>query len=124
VACVHDLHRAAIRCPLERPRFAYLSPFLRQSKTVAWDYLRAMIAPASDAEANADMPIDQKLLVKPVMLSAGRAKLPTKPAPTGSDTVTKTIGTVRLSRRSADTTMGLLATTTPGFNAINSFARA
>ena len=31
--------------PLVRPRFAYLSPFLRQSKAVAWDYLRAGVAP-------------------------------------------------------------------------------
>jgi phage terminase large subunit len=54
VACVHDLHRAAIRCPLERPRFAYLAPFLRQSKTVAWDYLRAMIAPARMVGARAN----------------------------------------------------------------------
>ena len=54
MACVHDLHRAAIRCPLERPRFAYLSPFLRQSKTVAWDYLRAMIAPARKVGARAN----------------------------------------------------------------------
>ena len=54
MACVHDLHRAAIRCTLERPRFAYLSPFLRQSKTVAWDYLRAMIAPARKVGARAN----------------------------------------------------------------------
>jgi len=46
VACIHDLQRHAVRCPLVRPRFAYLSPFLRQSKTVAWDYLRAAMAAA------------------------------------------------------------------------------
>jgi phage terminase large subunit len=40
VACIHDLYRAAQRCARERPRFAYLSPFFRQSKAVAWDYLR------------------------------------------------------------------------------------
>ena len=40
VACIHDLYRAAQRCGKERPRFAYLSPFFRQSKAVAWDYLR------------------------------------------------------------------------------------
>jgi hypothetical protein len=37
VACIQDLQRGAIRCPLVRPRFAYLSPFLKQSKAVAWD---------------------------------------------------------------------------------------
>jgi phage terminase large subunit len=44
VACVHDLQRGAIACEKLRPRFAYLSPFLRQSKQVAWDYLRAAMA--------------------------------------------------------------------------------
>jgi phage terminase large subunit len=43
VACVHDLQRAAIRCRKVRPRFAYLAPFLKQSKAVAWDYLRARV---------------------------------------------------------------------------------
>lgn len=46
VACIHDLHRGAARSQKLRPRFAYLSPFLRQSKAVAWDYLRAAIEPA------------------------------------------------------------------------------
>jgi phage terminase large subunit len=41
VACVHDLQRGALTSDQERPRFAYLSPYLRQSKQVAWDYLRA-----------------------------------------------------------------------------------
>ena len=44
VACVHELQKQALRCQLVRPRFAYLSPFLRQSKAVAWDYLRAAVA--------------------------------------------------------------------------------
>jgi phage terminase large subunit len=42
VACIHDLYRDAQRCLKERPRFAYLSPFFRQSKAVAWDYLRVL----------------------------------------------------------------------------------
>jgi phage terminase large subunit len=45
VACIHDLHRAASGSQKLRPRYAYLSPFLRQSKAVAWDYLRAAIEP-------------------------------------------------------------------------------
>ncbi len=52
VACVHDLHRGALLSQKLRPRFAYLSPFLRQSKQVAWDYLRAAIAPAREIGAN------------------------------------------------------------------------
>jgi phage terminase large subunit len=51
VACIHDLQRRAVKCPLVRPRFAYLSPFLRQSKSVAWDYLRAAMAVARPAGA-------------------------------------------------------------------------
>jgi hypothetical protein len=46
VACVQDLQRGAVQCKKLRPRFAYLSPFLRQSKQVAWDYLRAAMAPS------------------------------------------------------------------------------
>jgi phage terminase large subunit len=53
VACVHELLHGAIRCQELRPRFAYLSPFLRQSKQVAWDYLRAAIAPARAEGATA-----------------------------------------------------------------------
>jgi phage terminase large subunit len=45
VACIYDLQRAAVSSERLRPRFAYLSPFLKQSKTVAWDYLRAAMAP-------------------------------------------------------------------------------
>ena len=45
VACVQELQRRAMDCKLVRPRFAYLAPFLRQSKAVAWDYLRAAMAP-------------------------------------------------------------------------------
>jgi hypothetical protein len=39
---------------------------------------------------------------KPVAFPPGRAKLATKPAPTGSLTNTKTIGTVRVSCWSSD----------------------
>jgi hypothetical protein len=40
VACINELQRCALVCDRNRPRFAYVSPFLKQSKTVAWDYLR------------------------------------------------------------------------------------
>jgi hypothetical protein len=46
VACVQDLQRGALQSKNLRPRFAYLSPFLRQSKQVAWDYLRAAMGPS------------------------------------------------------------------------------
>src|SRR5215211_5615554 len=45
VACIHDLQHAAVSNRKVRSRYAYLSPFLKQSKTVAWDYLRAAMAP-------------------------------------------------------------------------------
>ena len=51
MACIHELQHAAIACARVRPRFAYLSPFLKQSKTVAWDYLRSAIAPLIDMGA-------------------------------------------------------------------------
>jgi hypothetical protein len=35
VACVEDLQHAAMWCTKVRPRFAYISPFLKQSKAVA-----------------------------------------------------------------------------------------
>ena len=63
VACVHDLQRGALRSKNVRPRFAYLSPFLKQSKTVAWDYLcdamlpgREIGATAHDSELRVDYP--------------------------------------------------------------------
>jgi phage terminase large subunit len=36
-----------------RPRFAYLSPFLKQSKAVAWDYLRDAMSLVREAGATA-----------------------------------------------------------------------
>jgi phage terminase large subunit len=63
VACIHDLHRGARRSKKPRPRYAYLSPFVRQSKAVAWDYLRAAIGPgrtfgatAHESELRVDYP--------------------------------------------------------------------
>jgi phage terminase large subunit len=63
VACIHDLQLAATVSQKVRPRFAYLSPFLRQSKAVAWDYLRhamrdarAFGATAHESELRVDYP--------------------------------------------------------------------
>jgi hypothetical protein len=65
VACVHELQKQALKCQLERPRFAYLSPFLRQSKAVAWDYLRAAVAPLRRHGATtheSELRVDHRLL--------------------------------------------------------------
>lgn len=63
VACVNDLQDGALRCGRVRPRFAYLSPYFKQSKAVAWDYLRATVAPLRplgaslhESELRADYP--------------------------------------------------------------------
>jgi phage terminase large subunit len=50
---VQDLQCGALQSKKLRPRFAYLSPFLRQSKQVAWDYLRAAMAPSRALGASA-----------------------------------------------------------------------
>ncbi len=60
--------------------------------------------------------------VKPVVLPPGRARLDTKPAPTGSMTITNTIGTVRVARCSAATAGLALARMTFGASATNSSA--
>jgi phage terminase large subunit len=44
VACVQELQRAAMQSRNVRPRFAYLAPFQKLAKAVAWDYLRAAMA--------------------------------------------------------------------------------
>lgn len=44
-ACIHELQRAALRCSLSRPRFAYFAPLLKQAKAVAWDALKAAATP-------------------------------------------------------------------------------
>ena len=40
VACINDLIRDALTCPLERPRCHYIAPLLKQAKSVVWDYLK------------------------------------------------------------------------------------
>jgi phage terminase large subunit len=61
VACIMDLIDAASRSKLERPRFAYIAPLLKQAKTVAWDYLKAYGlkipgATAHESELRLDLP--------------------------------------------------------------------
>ena len=63
VACIHELQRRAIESTKKHPRFAYLSPLLKQSMTVAWDYLRDAMsllrkagATVNETELRADYP--------------------------------------------------------------------
>ena len=48
---MNDLIRGALTETLERPRFAYIAPFLKQAKAVAWDYLKFYSAPLISAGA-------------------------------------------------------------------------
>lgn len=61
VACINDLIRAAITCPREEPRFAYIAPYYAQAKDVAWSYLKKFTAPIPGAvphesELRVDLP--------------------------------------------------------------------
>lgn len=63
MASINDAQRSALQCKLVRPRYAYISPYLRQSKTVAWDYLKAASRPIqpygatiNEAELRVDYP--------------------------------------------------------------------
>lgn len=45
VACINDLVRRAIECPLQDGRFSYIAPQLNQAKDVAHAYLKRYTAP-------------------------------------------------------------------------------
>ena len=60
--------------------------------------------------------------MKPVALPPGRARLSTKPAPTGSVTITNTIGTVRVACSNGRDVPRQLARMTSGASATNSAA--
>lgn len=45
VACVNELIKAALSFKRPDGRFAYVAPFYRQAKSVAWDYLKHFSAP-------------------------------------------------------------------------------
>jgi phage terminase large subunit len=60
VACVNELIKAALLAG-EGARFAYVAPFLRQAKAVAWDYLKRFARPIpglaiNEAELRIDFP--------------------------------------------------------------------
>jgi phage terminase large subunit len=52
VACLNELQRAALLCEKPRPRFAYIAPYLKQSKSVAWDYMLHYSAPIPGISVN------------------------------------------------------------------------
>jgi hypothetical protein len=52
VACINDLIRSALTCPLPEPRVAYIAPYYTQAKDVAWQYLKRFSAPIPGVETN------------------------------------------------------------------------
>ena len=61
VSCGNDLIDGALRCPKPNPRFAYLAPYFKQAKDVAWQYIRDYTRPIpgvayNEAELRVDLP--------------------------------------------------------------------
>lgn len=61
VLCINQLIASALRCKKDRPRFAYIAPYYRQSKTIAWDYLKHYTNPIpgrvfNESELRVDLP--------------------------------------------------------------------
>lgn len=63
VASVNDLIRGAALCKLPNPRFAYIAPFYKQAKDIAWSYMRQGVAPLlqygatiTESELRVDLP--------------------------------------------------------------------
>lgn len=52
VLAVNHLIRAAVRTKEPRPRFAYIAPYYKQAKSVAWDYLKHFTRPIPGARQN------------------------------------------------------------------------
>ncbi len=59
VACINELIKAAITARLDNSRYAYIAPFYRQAKSVAWDYLKRYSSPIVGIKINeAELRID------------------------------------------------------------------
>lgn len=61
MATINRLVRTALTCPKPEPRTAYIAPLLKQSKDVAWSYLKrfSLVIPGADAnesELRVDLP--------------------------------------------------------------------
>lgn len=61
VAAIQRLLNTALTCDRPFPRCAYIAPFLRQAKDIAWDYLKRMSveplkAVANESETRIDLP--------------------------------------------------------------------
>ena len=61
IFAVNELIRGAVTCTKRAPRFAYVAPYYKQAKTIAWDYLKYYTEPIPDVDYNiselrADLP--------------------------------------------------------------------
>ncbi len=68
VLTINELIDRALRCKLERPRYAYIAPFRNQAKQISWDYLQAHLRPIpgvafNQAELRADLPNGARITV-------------------------------------------------------------
>lgn len=68
VACINELIKGALTCPLPDPRFAYIAPYYSQAKDVVWNYLKTFSAPIPGA-----VPHEQELRVD--FPNGGRVRL-------------------------------------------------
>jgi phage terminase large subunit len=53
VGAINDLIRDALTIDRQNVRVAYIAPYYRQAKAIAWDYLKEFTAPIPDIEVNA-----------------------------------------------------------------------
>lgn len=58
VACLMDMLDHALRAKLPNSRYAYISPFFVQSKSVAWDYLKAFAKPVMLSVNESELRVD------------------------------------------------------------------
>lgn len=52
VCAINQLIKSAVTCKLERPRFAYIAPFYKQAKRIAWDYAKHFSRPIPNIKIN------------------------------------------------------------------------
>lgn len=66
VLAINELIKAALTCPYSRPRVAYIAPFHKQAKQIAWDYAKyySRVIPGvkiNEAELRIDYPNSGRL---------------------------------------------------------------
>ena len=65
VCAINELIDGALTCPLLKPRVAYIAPYYKQAKAVAWDYAKQFTenipnAKAYESELRIDIPLGEK----------------------------------------------------------------